>query len=322
MTPADELRELLADSEKRVANIPHSGACALVLLENMDRLAELWPRLEAAGVDLRPEAGRWETVQALLRRYGRLLVEELSASGGVQQARAQRYGDRPAPWWWNLVEDLRTARLRRLRKAAMTLVIVIAVGAAAIFALNRLFPVDPLLRASLALQGAGQQKIEQAGDYQAALVEFQAAVLVNPNDADNWLWQGVTQQKLGDLPASQISFDKAQSLLGSEKAMRLARVPYYLFVGLLAEAEADIQAVVREDPGNAEAYYFLASIHENQGRYEEAVTALQRSGELAEARQQTELTAMSRYRLAMLMQQLQARSLDQSFATPTPTPKP
>jgi len=84
VTPADELRELLSTSEKLVASVRGSGAGVLVLLENMDRLSELWPELEAAGVDLRPEAGRWETLQATVRRNGRRLVRELRPHAGCQ----------------------------------------------------------------------------------------------------------------------------------------------------------------------------------------------------------------------------------------------
>ncbi len=316
MTPADELRELLADSEKRVANLTHSGAGALRLLENMDRVAELWPQLEEAGVDLRPEAGRWESLQATLGKKAGQLVGELRALGGLGGVRAARYGDRVAPAWWNLAEELRAARIRWLRNAAVIALGLVVVVVTAVFILNRLFPVDPRLQAALAKQAAGQQKIERQGDFQAALADFQDAVAAKPDDADSWLWLGVVQQELGDQAAARASFDKAQTLLGSELSLRLARAPYFLFAGQFDSAEADLQAALQQDPENPQAYYLLANVYESQGRYEDALTALQRAGELAEARKLTELTAMSRYRQGMLIQQMQARSLN----PPTPTP--
>jgi len=82
-TPADELRERLAACERSLANIRGSGSSARALLEDMDHISQLWPVLEAAGLDLRPEAGRWETIQASLRRVSRLLLKELRASGGL-----------------------------------------------------------------------------------------------------------------------------------------------------------------------------------------------------------------------------------------------
>jgi len=314
VTPADELRRLLADGEKRVANLRGSGAGALTLLENMDRVAELWPQLEAAGVDLRPEAGRWESLQAVLRNKAGQLAAEMRQLGGLPQARAARYADRPAPAWWHLAEELRATRVRWLRNAAVIALGLAVVVAAVIFALNRLFPVDPQLRAALAKQAAGQQKIERQGDFQAALADFQDAVATKPDDADSWLWLGVTQQKLGDAAAARASFDQAQTLLGNELNLRLARAPYYLIVGQMDGAEADLLAALQQDPENPQAYYLLASVYESQGRYEEALTALERAGELADARKLPELTAMSRYRMGMLIQQMQAGSLN----PPTP----
>ncbi|MEJ5200478.1 MAG: hypothetical protein WHX53_16280, partial [Anaerolineae bacterium] len=59
LTPADELRELLTRCEKQLPNLKGSREQAAELLFQMDRIAELWPQVEALGADLRPEAGRW-----------------------------------------------------------------------------------------------------------------------------------------------------------------------------------------------------------------------------------------------------------------------
>jgi cytochrome c-type biogenesis protein CcmH/NrfG len=316
VTPADELRELLVESEERVVNLPGSGAKAVKLLENMDRMAELWPQLEAAGVDLRPEEGRWETLQATLRKHGSQVVAELRAIGGLPRLRAERYPDGRAGWWWYLPEQIRADRRQRVRTFALGAVALVAVGALIVFLLNKLLPVDPKLKASLSKQMAGQQKIERDQDYTGALEEFKQAVAAKPDEPDAWLWLGAVQQKLGDAKAAQASFERARALLGNEINFRLARVPVYQFVGLLAEAEADIKAVLAADPENPQAYYFYATILETQGRYEEAATALQRASDLADARKQPEITALARYRLAILLQQIQ------THLSPEPTPTP
>ena len=62
------------------------------LLQDMDRIAELWPQLAAAGMDLRPEAGRWETIQAHTHRQARSIVRELRRSGGLPALRSRRNG--------------------------------------------------------------------------------------------------------------------------------------------------------------------------------------------------------------------------------------
>ena len=77
VTPADELRELLTSAEKLAASVSGNAQNAAGLLAALDRIAELWPLLDAQGVDLRSEAGRWETLQAVVQRRGAAIVEAL-----------------------------------------------------------------------------------------------------------------------------------------------------------------------------------------------------------------------------------------------------
>lgn len=314
MTPADELRELLTASEKLVVNLRDVPDGALRLLENLDRIAELWPELEAAGVDLRPESGRWETLQGLVRKQARTILGQLRPQGGLPALRARYHGDGKAEWWWYLAERTREETIRRARRAAVIAVALVALGAAVVFLLRVLFPVDPKVQASLSHRMAGQQKIEGSGDYAAALADFQEAVKLTPDDPEAWLWLGVTQEKLGDEDAARASFERARAVARSEIDFRLARASIYIALQMLDQARVDIEEVLQRDPENPQAYYFLASVLEGQGKYMEAAVALQRASDLAEARNNAELTAMARYRLAMMLQQLQVKSL------PEPTP--
>ena len=193
VTPADELRSLLTDSEKLVANVSHSGVKIAQLLENMDRLVELWPRLEDAGMDLRPEAGRWETLQAATYKQAPRILAELRPTGGLPSLRAQhglpqqpRLPQQPTGsfqdedgWWWYLDLTVRRQRLRQLRRLALGVVAVMAVIALLNFALNKFFPIDPKVSASQSRQMAGQQAIQTGGDVQQALVKFREATGLN-----------------------------------------------------------------------------------------------------------------------------------------------
>ena len=316
VTPADELRELLTDNEKLVVTLRGQGAGSLTLLQNMDRIAALWPELEAAGVDLRPEAGRWETLQASLRKHGPRLVRELRAAGGLPALRAQYHADDEAAWWWYLAEDIQAHNVKRWLRAGILILSVVVAGAAVIFLLNKLFPVDPNVRASMSRQLAGQQKIEDDTDYQGALTDFQAAVALTPDDPDPWLWLGCTQQKLGNDADARASFQRAQALSKEKLDFWLARIPIYANLQMPDEARNDIDAVLAQDPENPQAYFYLAGILENQEQYRAAAEALQRTSDLADARNDAQLTAIARYRLAILMQRMQAKA----FALPTPTP--
>ncbi len=205
-TPADELRELLKTAETQAANLPNSGPRALDLLLNLDRLAELWPQIEAAGADLRPEAGRWETVLAVVRQKAPVLVGELRSSGGLPGLRAVHHPDGQAAWWWHLAETTQRQTRRRWLMAAGVALAVLAVVSVALFALNRLFPVDPRLREALSRQSAGQQKLEREGDYAAAAVEFERVVELMPDEPENWLYLAVAREHLGESAAAQQAF--------------------------------------------------------------------------------------------------------------------
>ncbi|PKO23125.1 MAG: hypothetical protein CVU38_05760 [Chloroflexi bacterium HGW-Chloroflexi-1] len=316
ITPADELRALLATSEIAVANLQDKPVDALALLRDMDRIAGLWPVLEAAGVDLRPEAGRWETLQASLRKRASALLRRLRATGGLPALRATHHvGDEPA-WWWYLAEETRSRRRQQGVKLGVIVAGVVAIGVAITFLFKILFPVDPNLQASMVSRMDGQQKIQNQADYQGALADFQKAVDATPDDPEPWLWLGGTQQKLGDNAAAEVSFQRARALYKSEKDFLLSHAAIYIAMPMPEQARADLETVLAIDPENARAYYYLASVFELEESHLDAVNALQRASDLAEAQNDAALTAMARYRMALLMQQVQARS----FALPTPTP--
>jgi tetratricopeptide (TPR) repeat protein len=339
MTPADELRALLSDSERLLANLKGDGA-AVQLLDNMDRIAELWPQLEAAGVDLRPEAGRWETIQALAHKQGGTIVREVRPAGGLAALRAKREmvaepaavdmgvqpgrnggaepSGSPAPvgWWWHLDREVSERRRRKLTRFGVTALIVVVVLAAGSFLLGKFFPVDPAVVAASAGLSAGQQKIDNQKDYQGALADFQAASRAQPNQPDAWLWIGAVQEKLGNAAASREAFDRARAVAGGDLNFYLGRTPIYSELGMYDQARADVNAALKIDPENATAYYMLATIEEDRGNMQAAAAALDKSSTYAEARKQTELVAMARFRLGMLMQRMQV--VPSTTDTPTP----
>ena len=315
VTPADELRERLTASEKLVVNLRGKGAAALDLLRDLDWIAEVWPQMEEAGVDLRPEEGRWQTLQADVRKRASVLLAELRAVGGLPAARAKYHRDQQANWWWYLAEETRAANVRRLVRSVVTLVAVVALGALLLFLFNKLFPVDPQVRAAMVKMNSGQQKIERGADLTDAAADFQEAASLTPDDPDPWLWLGAVQQKLGDAAASQTSFEKARALAASELDFHAARIPVYAALQMYGEAEAAANAALAIDPNSPQVHYYLAGVYEAQGKLTEVIATLQRASELADARNQAELTAMARYRLAIMMQQAQVKAIG-----PTATP--
>jgi len=321
MTPADELRELLGRVEKRLANLRGSGEGAVELLLDLDRIDELWPELEAQGVDLRAEAGRWDTIQAQARRSGPRLLRELWAVGGLDQLRKREHGAEAAlSWWWRLDALVRQDSIARWRRSLVTLGVIALVGVAIWLLLRIFFPVDPQVQAAFAAQSAGEQKILNSGDYAGALADFQAAAQHTPNEPEAWIRIGAVLEKLGETQAAQENYDRARGLSQDEKSFHLARAGIYLGLLMYDEAFTDTQAVLAEEPRNAVAWYYLGSVYEGQGKLEPALDALEKTSEYATESDQTELVALARYRMAMLMQQVGLGDMRGPQPTLTATP--
>ncbi len=320
VTPADELRDLLTRVEKQAASIRYSGPAAVNLLDNLDRIERLWPELEAAGVDLRPEAGRWETIQLAVARNARPLLAELRQGGGIAGLRAERHPDGVASAWWRLDEQVAQENKRRLRRSGLIAAAVLGVGLVLYFGIQLLFPVDPHVRAAYEQQAAGERKIQQSADFAGALENFKVAAANQPQAIEAWLRVGAVQQKLGDTAGMTESYRKAQALAASDAEFKLTRSQVFLGFGMVAEAQADIEEALVLAPDNPYVYYTAASVYESQGRLQDALKAIERCADLAQAQDDTQMAAMSRYRLGMLIQQGFAQQV--VSATPTAAPAP
>jgi len=317
-TPADEVRELLAAGEKYIPDIKGSKARAVTFLTQMDRLAELWPRLEALGADLRPEAGRWETLLALTHKQAAALVREVNAAGGFETLRGRYHPLGQAAWWWYLDQEVRRGRILRARNTVLTLLGLAVLAAVVVFVLNRLLPVDPKVQASMSKQMDGQRFLQESGDVAGAIQAFEDATALTPDDAEAWLWLGAAQKKLGDGDAAERSFARARQLAANEIEFYIQRAQVLSAAGFLDEARADIDAALKIDPEEPRAYLYLGGILELQGQLGEAIKAMERASELSEKRDQPQLTAIARYRLAFMYQQISTQPL---VRTPTPTPR-
>jgi tetratricopeptide (TPR) repeat protein len=317
VTPADELRVLLTESEKLLAHgLRGHGSNALELLRDMDRIAALWPELEAAGADLRAEMGRWETLQSATRANASAVLRSLRRLGGLPALRTEAHPDGRAAWWWYLdCEVASHARARFLRYGVIALVVVAVVVAAGLI-LRTLFPVDPRVQEAAGKIMLGQTKIQNASDYAAALSLFQEAAALTPEDSEAWLWLGATQQKLGDMQAAAESFRRAGELIPDETDYRTRRATVLFALGMLDEAESEVDAALVADPENPQAYLIWAGVYDVRGQYAEAVQALQHAADLADKRNLPQVSATARYRMGMLLQRMPIGPPTSSNAVP------
>lgn len=304
VTPADELRELLTSAEKMVASVSGNSDNAVGLLSALDRIAELWPLLDAQGVDLRSEAGRWETLQATVQRRGAAIVEALRPLGGMQSLRRQTHPGGNEGAWWRLDEHLADTRRRVVRRNAAVISGIMLVTVTVYFALRLLFPVDPKVVEASRLLGRGDRLVQEAGDYASASEEYQQAVEWTPDNMEIWLRLGAVQEHLGDEVAAQASFARARELIGTDIEFYRLRAASYLLLAMIDEAERDLLQMFALEPENAMAWYLLGSVYEARNDLGPAVDALSKASDYAIETNQLELTALARTRMGFLMQRL------------------
>jgi len=317
LTPADELRDLLAESEKLLAHgLRGDRSNALQVLRNMDRIAVLWPELEAVGVDLRAEAGRWESLQRAVRGNAPRISRQIGSLGGLPALRNEVHPEGQAAWWWYLDREVAARRRSRLLRVGIIGLSLVAVLAAAGLLLRTFFPVDPRVQEASGKIMDGQSKIQFGGDYRGALPLFQDASALTPDDSEAWLWLGAVQQKLGDGQASAESFRRAGELLPDEADLHARRATVYLALGMLDEAGSEVNAVLAADPENPQATMILAGVYDGRGQYADAVEALQRAADFADKRNQPQISATARYQMGFLLQRIPLAPQ----ASPTPTP--
>lgn len=297
-TPADRIRASLDGAERRVTNLRGTGSQALELLHLLDRTAQELAELEAAGVDVRSERVRFETVQRQLCRQQRRFV----AAAGVA-LREERVSVQPdqTRWWWFLDEAVARQRRRQLRRRLVGGLVATVLLLVAYLAYDRFIAPPPHVRQAFRHSASGESLVEE-GDLPAALAEFEAAAALTPDDPDPWLWQGVIHFELNELDDAQVAFDTARDLYGTDTSFLLARGVAYLHVGDPAAASADAEQALIKSPHSGWGYYLRASVAVQQGDYESAIADLERAETLARVVEDVQLEAHARTQRAHVIQ--------------------
>ncbi len=310
-TPANDVREALSDAERLAANLRKAGPQVVELLGLFDEIARGLEDLKAAGMDVRVEQSRFETVQSQLDRHkGRFLAR---AGKAFREAREAARPDREQ-WWWFVDEEWAQERRQKLRRAlimgAVVVGLLVVVGV-----LYQLFLApSPEKRAAWRSESRGEYLAREEKDFEAALVEFEAASALLPDDPEYWVWIGVLRLELGDAEGAEEALTTARSLYPADVYFLLKRAEIYGDVGDLDAAIADADQAILEDPDLAWAYYTRHSIHLERGDPWSALDDLEKADELAQESGDLQLQAVARAERAMVMQMISASPL------PTQTP--
>jgi tetratricopeptide (TPR) repeat protein len=297
-TPADRVREALDRAERLVSNLRGAGPRVLELLHLLDQAADALAELEEAGVDVRAERVRFETVQRQLRhRQGSFLAE---AGMAFQQERSAIQPDRTR-WWWFIDETVSRERVRRVRRWLVGILLGALLLSAAWLAYDRFVAPSPEVRQAFQYSADGEALVEE-GDLREALAEFEAAAALTPDNPELWLWQGVIHFELNEVDEAQVAFETARSLYETDFDFLLDRGMIYLRAGDLDAASADVERAILENPESGRAYYLRAGVATQRGEYAAAVADLEWAAELARAAGDTRLEAAARAQRAMVIQ--------------------
>ncbi|RME77432.1 MAG: hypothetical protein D6784_03685 [Chloroflexi bacterium] len=304
LNPADELRTLLTALEERHVRLKLLGETqATDILRDMDRAVQLFADLQASGLDLTPEAGRFEAFQNRLRRSAGLLLRRLGGASALRRARPDPAPDPATHWWWYIDELVARQRRQTLRRLAIVAGVVLVILAGVWLVFQTILAPDPLVVARVEAENEANFALE-AGDMQAALAALDAGLEKVPNDPNLLLFKAVLLDALGQPEQAAPLLVQARQAITDPVAFNLHRAQLEMRVDLPAQAEQHIREVLEKVPDSANGWLLLAQSLEAQQKYPEAVAAYQKASELAEAQNNEEIVVLARVSLAQLQMKM------------------
>ncbi|MEM7129868.1 MAG: tetratricopeptide repeat protein [Chloroflexota bacterium] len=306
-SPANDLRDALDQVERLVVTpTPETVENLLTLL---DKIKFMFQELTTAGVDLRPEEGRWEGIRSRLDSRPSAIVAAANGAGGLAKLRVQ---NPPAEeMWWQLDQIVNERRQRAIVKAVRFGVVGIAILLVLYYGINFFFP--PSQEAIFVLESVAT--IEDSlieNDLEQAHADALSAAIELPTEPELWLWSAVLAEQIGNEKQAADSLQKAQDLLMDRPIILWIelgnrRLQLSDFEG--AKAAADEALAI--DVQSAQAHFLLGSIAELEGDKRAAIDYFEKTFDLAEE-DEPQLAVIAKVRMGNLLQ-----SLD-PFETPPP----
>jgi tetratricopeptide (TPR) repeat protein len=272
----------------------------LELFRALDRVAAGEQKLSQAGIDLRAERTRIETVHNQLWERARLAVRALGPGEGMERLRGQ-VGASEEQWWWYLDRRVAAAAAQRNRRSLWRFVIAaVALGVLALLYVLFLRPDEATrLRYDYAMQAESQI---QEGGYEEALNLYQKALEVAPDDPELHLMAGMMYEALERPDQAGEYYARAEVLYGSRVAYLTMKSQRYLLLGWYGRSEETSLEAIELDDQYAAAYCNLGGAFEGQERIAEAIVAFRACADRAREQSQDELYVIAASRMGMLMQ--------------------
>ena len=298
LNPADGLRELLHSLEQRPFRFKSmTSTQALILLRELDQSHQLLQELEATGLNLLPERGRFNNIKGRVRPD---MAALLKALGGPEALAEHR--PKPAPsaerWWWYINDLVAVKRRQQLRIGGITFVIIALLFGGAVLAFRTILAPSPEAQIGFEVESEANDAIQHQ-NYREALAVIENGLRQLPNDAGFLLYKGVLHQILGEADEAEQAFVQAQAQLELTN-FYLSRSQLYLQFQQPDMAEADARATIEIDERSARAWFLLGQALQQQGQEFQAISAYETAGQLAFENGDDQIVVMSRLAIGQI----------------------
>lgn len=291
------LRAALEQAERQVTRLDGSNIKAFLVL--LDGIEQMFGDLGSDQSALRAEQGRWEGLRSRIDANPQLLVNAAARAGGLAKLRAQHPPATGA--WWHLDTMVAQRRTQTLKRAGITIVAVVVVGALALWAINATTPGA----GSPSTVSAQIEALVTAQNLPAALAAVEKARQTAPDDAELLVWDGVLAEQLGDTARAKTSLAQAQQkFVGQPAAFWILVGNHHQQVGNLPAAEAAGQQALTLAPQDADATFLLGSVAEARGDSVQAAQFFSQTIALA-GDANPQLGVIAKMRMGYLTQQVQ-----------------
>ncbi|MBN1400407.1 MAG: tetratricopeptide repeat protein [Anaerolineae bacterium] len=307
-TALTKLRDMIRDLELQAYRLGGRGESAIETLRLRDRVERELESRRAAGMDVRAEQTRVETVDNMLRRQASILMGELRGMGGLEAAR-QEENPPEEYWWWYLDYEVSDRRRRLAVRSTIIIVAVLAVLLVGNYIMNRFFGMDPTEKAARNYSSQAEQILYEGGDRQEAIALYEQAIATYPEIPEAHATLAVLYEANGQEDEAAREFQIAREQLGDPVGLEITVARAYETVGNLDAALERVEAALALDPESPQAYFVRGSIYEAQQDTSQAIADFERASDLARERGEDALYVLARTRMAMLMQRAPSSGL-------------
>lgn len=297
----------------------NSAEQAFSLLHGLDAMEDQIKTLEPGSQSRFQVETQFGGIVAVLHSEAGRFIRDL---GGIQALVNEREKTNPPEdhSWWYLDRLILERSRSSLRRAMIISAIVLGVFAVVVIVYKTFLAPDPIV---VEVYGREQNAKEAIANKEmaTALSEVNQGLQVSPRDPVLLIMKGVLLENAGEKNQAAQLFDQAKQVIPSQEDFYLERGQDYSLLNEPDKALADVQAALNLNPNSATAYLLAGQIHETLQKYQEAIDDYNKAFDAAEKSKKTELAALARTRLAMLLQVMHTQlTLPAEEQTQTPTP--